>query len=187
VPAKGRTGVVYRHGEETVAEAYERDARGPGDRPPKRKQHQQKKASAPTEQDLREVEKVLADMFRSPAFLAAGFGDSWAADHFTRQGPELARNLVHAARFNPWLREKLLAATTDPGFAMRLASLVYLGVSAVGYILPPIIWWTGTPAPKVRELYGIPSPAEKEMMSRARAASTPTSAPATMGAAAAAA
>lgn len=137
--AVGRSGVVYRQGEESVEEAHERDAQGKKDVRPKKRTA--KKQPAPTKIDMRELEHGLVDLLRSPAFLAAAKGDEWAAMHFTNQAPNVARNLVTCAEHNPWLREKLVTLMVGEGPLVNVMLFASLGVSIFSYAVPPIVWY----------------------------------------------
>lgn len=157
VSAQGRRGVIYRQGDETVAQALERDAKPKRDKPPRRSKTPGKTPPPPKTVDMKELERLLAEALAAPAFVCATFGDQWAADHFTNQGPNLARNLVAAADHNPWLRSRLEAAASGGDAAMKLISLVGVGGALFGYAVPPIIYWFNLPVPdKGREMFGIP-------------------------------
>jgi hypothetical protein len=154
VPAQGRSGIVYRREGETVAQALKRDGHRDQRPKPKRKA---KVPPPPSELDLRELEKLLADALASPAYACAMAGDEWAANHFTTQGPLLARNLVAAAEHNPWLRRKLEAAMEGGDLAMQLVVMLGLSGSLLGYAAPPLIYWFNIPVPdRARELFSIP-------------------------------
>jgi hypothetical protein len=153
--------VIYRHGEETVEQARERDrledAAGVGDKRPKRKSKAPKMPPAPRGIDIKEIEATMAEALKAPALLCATFGDEWASDHFTTAGPYLARNLVIASEHNPWLRKKLEEAAAGQDAMVKVMALVGVGGAVFMYIVPPVIWWFNLPAPqKTRELFGIP-------------------------------
>jgi hypothetical protein len=158
--AKGRSGVIYRQGEETIDEAFARDAKGKPDTPPKRKAIPKgtgRKPPAPTQTDLRELEHALAEGFAAPAMLAAAFGDEWSANHFSQQGPNLARHLCAAAKHNPWLRAKLEAAILGEDFMIQLVTLLGVGGALFAYAIPPVIYWLNLPVPdQAREMFAIP-------------------------------
>lgn len=160
VNAVGRHGIVYRVGDETIEQALARDANRPADQRPQRKSKVPKKSPPPAGEhraDLREIETILAEVFRAPAMPCAIAGDSWAADHFTNHGPVLARQLVVASQHNPWLRRKLEAAASGDQFAVALMSMSTVAVAAVGYLLPPLIHWFNIPVPEqARAMFGIP-------------------------------
>jgi len=141
-PAKGRNGVVYRQGEETVDEAYERDAKGPRDKPPKKRA---RKPPAPTTIDLKELEHKLAEALAQPAVVAAMAGDEWAMQHFQTQAPIVARNLVFCAQTNPWLHDKLTAAMTGENVLVNAMAFIALGGALFGYLMPPIIYYLNPP------------------------------------------
>jgi hypothetical protein len=156
VRARGRRGIIYRSGEETVPEAFARDALPKDQRP--RKTRVPKKSPPPKSIDLQELERLLAETFKAPAMPAAALlGDQWTADHFTVMGPYLARNLVVAAEHNPWLRKKLESAASGGDLAMRMVALVPLIGATFMYIVPPLVYWFNLPMPdKGREMFGIP-------------------------------
>jgi hypothetical protein len=163
VAARGRSGIVYRQGNETVEEALARDGKGPRDKPPKKAGGAQAlpkaaKPPAPTQQDLKELEHALAEGLRAPAMIAAAAGDEWLATHFTQQGPILARHLVSAARHNPWLRSKLEAAMHGEDVMVKVITTMSVGGALVGYAVPPIIYMLNPPfvSPKAREMFGVP-------------------------------
>ena len=163
VSAQGRSGVVWRLEDESVEEALERDrVRLEADEPPRRRDRKKTKLPpppAPAKTDLRELEKLLAEVLQAPAMACALAGDDWAANHFTNQGPVLARTLVSAAEHNPWLRSKLEAAAGGDELAIRLMGISTVVVAAVGYLIPPLIWWFNVPvSPGARAMFGIPPP-----------------------------
>ncbi len=168
VKAVGRQGTVFQKGDETVDEALARDAaRGNGKPADKRPGSGRKKAPPkpppPRQVDLKEIERELVEALSSPAMICATFGDAWAADHFTRQAPVLARNLVVAAERNPWLRRKLEQAATGGDVMMRLLALLGVGGAIVGYAVPPLIYWLNLPVPEqARLMFGIPPRREDE-------------------------
>ncbi len=154
IAAQGRSGIIYRRDGETVADALKRDGKRDQRPKPKRKP---KTPPPPAELDLRELEKLLSDALASPAYACAMAGDTWAADHFTVQGPLLARNLVAAAEHNPWLRRKLEAAMDGGDLAMQLIVMLGLSGSLLGYVAPPLIYWFNIPVPdRAREMFAIP-------------------------------
>jgi hypothetical protein len=162
VGRKGRQGIIYRQGTETVQQARDRDAT-PRDQRPKRKSKAPKLPDAPRTVDLKELEATVAEALKAPALLCASFGDEWAAEHFTVSGPYLARNLILASQHNPWLRKKLEEAATGQDAMMMVVSLVGVGGALFSYIIPPVIYWFNLPAPaKTRELFGIPDRRERE-------------------------
>lgn len=156
IPAPGRKGNLYQVGDESLAAALERDR--DRDQRPRRKPKSAKKPPPPASKaDLGELEKLLADALRSPAMVCATFGDEWAAEHFTNNGPVLARNLVVASEHNPWLRRRLEAAASGGDMMMATITLVGVAGSFVGYMVPPMIYWMNLPVPdKAREMFGIP-------------------------------
>jgi hypothetical protein len=162
-PRKGGRGVVYRDGDETVDEALTRDA---GPKVPKRPRRKMKlpKPPPPKRVELKELEAMLAELFRSPAVACAMAGDEWAAGHFTMQGPTLARNVVAAAEHNPWLRSKLEEMASGGDVAMKLLSLVGVAGAFVVYIVPPILYYTSIPAEGARRMFEVPD--RKEVNAR---------------------
>lgn len=156
-PARGRSGVVYRQGNETVEEAHALDAKGAKQRRPKSKP-KAPKPPAPTQQSLKELEYALAEAFKAPAVLAAANGDEWAAMHFTSRGPLLARNLIAAAEHNPWLRAKLEAALVGDVFIIKLITSFGVASALVMYALPPMIYYLDPPfvPDKAREMFDVP-------------------------------
>lgn len=164
VAARGRSGVVYRQGEESIEEAYARDAKGPPDKRPKKAKAQPRKPPAPTTIDLKELEFALAEGLKAPAIMAAMAGDQWGAQHFEAQAPIVARNLVMCAQHNPWLHQKLVAAVTGEGLLMNVMVFASLGAALFSYVVPPIIYYLNPPfvpeagAEMLREKYRIPAP-----------------------------
>lgn len=153
--------VIYRRGPETIAEAIARDQREQEekarDKRPKRKPKAPRMPDAPRGVDLKELEQTLAEALKAPAMICATFGDEWAAEHFTKSGPYLARNLILASEHNPWLRRKLEEAATGQDAMMMVVSLVGVGGALFAYVIPPVVYWFNLPAPaKTRELFGIP-------------------------------
>jgi hypothetical protein len=152
----GKSGIIYRQGEETIEQARERDLK-PKDKRPRRKAKRPPMPDAPRGLDLKELEATLAEALKSPAMICATFGDEWPAEHFTASGPYLARNLVMASEHNPWLRKKLEEAATGQDAMMKVVSLVGVGGALFSYSIPPIIYWLNLPVPaKTREMFGIP-------------------------------
>lgn len=156
VSARGRSGVIYRQGTESVQEALDRDAAGPRDTRPKPKPRVPK-PPPPASKSLKEVEKALADGLRAPGMVCTMFGDEWAANHFYTAGPGLARQLVAAAEHNPWLREKLEAAASGEDFAVKLMAMLGLTGAVIAYAGPPIIYFANLNVPpQAREMMQIP-------------------------------
>jgi len=158
IRAEGRRGIIYRQAGETVEDALRRDARPRDERP---RRPRPKAPPKPSSVDLKELERLLADVFRAPAVPAAalltGMDGGWTADHFTNMGPFLARNLVVAAEHNPWLRVRLERAAGGGDLAMQLAAMVPLASAVLLYTVPPLVYWLNLPMPdKGRELFGIP-------------------------------
>lgn len=158
--------VIYREGGETIAEAIARDQREQEQalRDKRPKPHKTPKMPEPPRGvDLKELEHTLAEALKAPAMLCAGFGDEWAAEHFTKSGPYLARNLILASEHNPWLRRKLEEAATGEDAMMMVVSLVGVGGALFAYVVPPVIYWFNLPTPrKTRELFGIPDRKDRQ-------------------------
>jgi len=180
VPARDRSGVIYRQGEETIDEAYARDAEGPKKRPPKKRV---RKPPAPTQIDLRKLEFALTEALASPSMIAAMNGDEWAAQHFTMQAPVVARNLVMCSQHNPWLREKLIAAMAGEGPLMNVMMFASLGAAVFSYVIPPIIYYLNPPflpergVEMMRLRYGMPERQPREGDEGAAAAEAAVAAP----------
>lgn len=151
---------VFRRGDETIADALERNAQPKGtgkDKRPRAKSKRPNMPPAPTGVDLKELEKMLAEALSAPAMPCAMYGDEWAANHFTQQGPYLARNLVLASEHNPWLRRKLEAAATGQDAAVAALAMMGVAGALFGYAVPPIVWWLNLPVPeRARQMFGIP-------------------------------
>jgi hypothetical protein len=165
VAAVGRKGIIYRRGEETIAEALERDKRPKDERPPKDRKRRGAGAmpDKPRDIDLQAVELALVEALRSPAILAAGFGDAWLANHFTIQAPILARNLVVASEHNSWLRRQLETMAEGGTGAMAIITLLGLGGAFLAYAAPPVIHLFNLPAPEMaRQLFAMPPRRERE-------------------------
>lgn len=166
----GKSGVIFRRDNETIAEALARDLK-PKDERPHRRSKKPKMPDAPRKPDLRELEETLANALKSPAMICAGFGDQWGAEHFTAKGPYLARNLVLASQSNPWLRKKLEEAATGEDAMMMVVGLVGVGGALFAYAIPPIIYYFNLPASKqMREMLDIP-PRREQPASNAAAPS----------------
>jgi hypothetical protein len=157
----GRQGNIIRQGDETIEQAIARDSK-PRDERPRRKPKRPKMPEAPRKVDLKELEQTLAEALKAPAMMCATFGDDWAAEHFTRSGPYLARNLILASEHNPWLRARLEEAAAGGDAMMKLVSLVGVGGALFAYSIPPIVYWFNLPVPeKTREMFGIPPRRER--------------------------
>lgn len=143
VPARGRSGTVYREGNETVEEAYARDAQGPRQRGPKPKAAPRPaKAAAPRAVSLQEIERNLAGMLTMPSGFAAMQGDKWAAEHIDRVGPILARNLCKAAETNVWLRDKLEGMMSGGDMILfKILALMPVIQAGVAYVVPLIVYY----------------------------------------------
>lgn len=179
-PARGRSGVVYRQGNESLDEAYARDGQGPKDRKPRGKARA-KLPPQPTGIDARQLEHALSELLQSPGFAAAMAGDQWLADHFAKQGPTLARNLVAASERNPWLRQKLEALMMGDDFMVRLMTLVPLVGAVIAYTAPPVLYLLpihGDRVDRAREMFSVPErPSKEEESPRADAAPAAPPAP----------
>lgn len=159
-------GMIFRQGDETVAQARERDSQIPAEeRRPRRKTSTSTppKPRAPKKADLKLLEQTLADALQAPAMACAAFGDEWGANHFQASGPYLARNLIHAAEYNPWLKEKLETAAEGGDMMMKIMGSIGVAGALVMYVAPPIIYFLNVPVPdKTRELMNIPPRKEPE-------------------------
>lgn len=142
-PAAGRSGVIYRRGQETVEEALARDSRPDKDRKPPRRRKPKLPPKEKSAQELQELEHALAKAFSAPGDIADAFGDEFLAAHFRVRGPLLARVLVNAAQQNPWLRRKLEQLTDGGAAAMQAQALLALAITTAGYVLPPVVYLTG--------------------------------------------
>jgi hypothetical protein len=159
----GRKGMLFRQGDESVMEAIDRAGLPEDPRPKRKSKAGAKPAPPPASSDLRELEELLAEAFKSPAVVCAMAGDEWSAGHFDLAGPALARNLVVVSQHNPWLRKKLEAASTDGDAAIQLMTMAALGGSIVMYLGPPVVHWFNLPVPdKAREMFGIPDRREHD-------------------------
>ena len=164
VGARGRSGQVYRQGEETIEEAWARDAEGPKKRTPKKRA---RKPPAPTQVSMQELEFALTEALKSPGMMLAMNGDEWGSQHFTNQAPIVARNLVMCAQHNPWLHEKLLALMSGESAMMNVMVFMALGSAMFAYIVPPIVYYFNPPfMPErgrelIREKYAIPERLEE--------------------------
>jgi hypothetical protein len=158
VTARGRSGILYRVGEETVDAAYERDAKGAADKKPRAKSKGTRKPLAPTQVDLKQIEFALAEALSSPAMIVAMSGDEWGVEHFTTQGPILARNLCAVAEHNPWLRAKLEQFASGESAMANVVLALSLGKALMAYIVPPVIYYVNPPfvSPAARRLYSVP-------------------------------
>ncbi|HWD76339.1 MAG TPA: hypothetical protein VG371_14455 [Solirubrobacteraceae bacterium] len=165
-PASGRSGLIFRKGNETVEEALARDAKAPKDKPPKPRAARAKKAPAPTRKDLAELKLQVAEALKAPAVLCAMRGHSWAANHFTREGDTLAGNLVAASEHNPWLRAKLEAMLVGDDFLINVVLSLGIASSLAAYAIPPAIYFlppsvidrlTGGHSEQAREMFGVPA------------------------------
>lgn len=155
VPKPGGKGKIFRQGEETVAQARARDQLPPEERRPRRKPKMPPRRSQKV--DLKELEAALAMGFKMPGDMLRYAGDEWGVQHFNIAGPILARSLVNAAEFNPWLREKLEAMASGEQVMIQMASLLGLAGAAVMYAVPPIVYYMNLPvSDQRRALLGVP-------------------------------
>jgi hypothetical protein len=161
-PTPGQRGarVIYRQGQETLAQAIARDAEEQRQTARDKRPHKRTRPKLPEPPrgvDLKQLETTLAEALKAPAMVCASFGDEWGAEHFNLSGPHLARNLVLASEHNPWLRRKLEEAATGEDAMMMVVSLVGVGGALFAYVVPPIVYYFNLPAPKkTREMFGIP-------------------------------
>lgn len=154
-PRLGARGVVYRHGQETVAQALERDAK-PRTGAPRRKAKLQK-PPPPAKADLKELEHELAEVLRQPAIFAGMAGDEFVATHITNAAPVLARNVVIAAEHNPWLRRKLEEMASGADITMKVMSVAGVAGAFVAYIGPVVLYYfPQIKAEGARKLWEIP-------------------------------
>lgn len=159
----GRSGPVYRAGDETVQQALERDALPPEKKVASKKRKPPKPPEAPRQTDLKALERELAEALKSPAMVAAMFGDPWLPDHFTTSGPYLARNLIVAAEHNPWLLRKLEEMASGGDAMMKVVTMMGVGGALVAYAVPPIVYIFNLPVPdQAREMFSIPPRREHE-------------------------
>jgi hypothetical protein len=173
VGRRGNHGIIYRRGdEETVEQARVRDALPAEEKRPRRRTKTPKMPEAPRKVDLKELEHILTEAFRQPAIVCAMRDDQWGADHFTTTAPYLARNLIVASEYNPWLRRKLEEAATGQDAAMKIVGLVPVAGALFMYVVPPIIYWFNLPvAEQTRARFGIPPRRQPDY------AATPTPSP----------
>lgn len=154
----GRPGIIWRQGDETIAEARTRDEAGREQRPRRNKAKTVKKPEAPRKLELKDLEESLAMALKAPGALTMTLvNDDWPTDHFNMAGPVLARHLVLASEHNPWLRRRLEEAATGGDAMWAMVSLVGVGGALIGYIVPPMIYFLNLPvSPKARDRWGIP-------------------------------
>lgn len=163
-PARGRSGLLRRKGNETVDEAAaldELERASGGRKTPKGKpatKSKVPKAPAPTKITSIELEHGLAELFCSPSFAAGMRGEQWAANHFTKEGPVLARNLTAASEHNPWLRSKLESALTGEDIFVKLLTLIPVASALIAYAIPPVIYYLDPPffPAAARDMFGVP-------------------------------
>ena len=141
----------------TPEQALARDALPPEKKVASKKRKPPKAPDAPKDVDLKALERELAEALKSPAMVAAMFGDPWLPDHFTRSGPYLARNLIVAAEHNPWLLRKLEAMSTGGDAMMKVVTALGLAGALIAYAAPPIVYIFNLPIPEQgREMFDIP-------------------------------
>lgn len=152
----GRAGVILREGGESIEEARERDSK-PKDQAPKRKRAKPKMPAAPKKVDLKALEEGLAAALKTPGAVAMSFGDEWGFEHFNMSGPYLARQLVLASEFNPWLRRKLEEAATGEEAMMKIVGIMGISGALFAYVVPPVVYYFNLPVPdKAREMWHVP-------------------------------
>lgn len=158
----GRSGVIRRQGDqETVDEARERDSK-PKDSPPRTKAKKPKMPPAPKKVDLRLLEEGLSGALKAPGAVAMSFGDEWGFEHFNISGPYLARQLVLASEFNPWLRKRLEEAAAGEEVMMKIMGLMGIAGALVGYLVPPLIYYLNLPVPEqARSMWHVPPRKER--------------------------
>lgn len=154
----GKPGTILRQGDdETVAEARARDALPKEERRPRRKPKTPKMPAAPRKVDLRQLEEPLAAALKAPGAIAMSFGDEWAFEHFENSGPYLARQLILAAQYNPWLRKRLEEAASGEEAMMRVMGFMAISGALVMYVVPPTIYFLNLKVPdKAREMLNVP-------------------------------
>lgn len=171
---KGKSGIIYRLKDddgETVEAALARDAAGPAERRPRRKTKTPKMPEAPRKVDLKELERILTEAFRQPAIICAMRDDQWGADHFQTTAPYLARNLIVASEYNPWLKQKLEEAALGQDAMMKIVGLVPVAGALFMYFVPPLVYWFNLPvAEATRARFGIPPRREPDYANTAQAA-----------------
>jgi hypothetical protein len=162
VPRRGRPGTVIRRGNETPEEAHARDERDRDKEtrkePKPKKTSSVPKAPAPTKVTSVELEHMLSEALCAPAFGAGMRGEPWAANHFTKEGPTLARNLVAASEHNAWLRAKLEAWVMGEDILVKLLTLLPVASALIAYSVPPIIYYFDPPffPAEARQLFAVP-------------------------------
>jgi len=158
----GRSGVIRRQGDETIEQARERDS-NPKDQAPKRKPKKPKMPPAPRKVDLKALEEPLAAALKAPGAVAMSFGDEWAFEHFNMAGPYLARQLVLAAEYNPWLRRRLEEAASGEEAMMKVMGMMAIGGAVVMYFVPPTIYFLNLPVPEqARAMMHVPPRRERQ-------------------------
>lgn len=124
-------------GDNPLASSAKRTRTRKRDAPPKPKPS---RAQQTTSFTTAELEQALAEILTFPAVPCAMVGDEWAATHFSTQGRAFAANLAKQAEKNPTLHK----------WCVRIAqgeSVGMLGMSAVMYMVPPLIHWGLIPVP----------------------------------------
>ena len=72
-------------------------------------------------------------------------------------GPYLARTLINASEYNPWLRRKLEESASGEDALMKVMGMVGIAGGFVMYFVPPTIYFLNLRVPdKAREAFGIP-------------------------------
>ena len=156
VPRVEGRGVIYRQGQETVAQALERDAKPKPERP-KRRVKKPKLQEAPRRIELKLLEEEIRGALKAPAALCTVLGENgeWPAEHFLAHAPNLARNLVLASEHNPWLRRQLEEVATGEQALGKIISLFAVGGALFMYTVPPAIYFLNLPvSPKTRAMLG---------------------------------
>lgn len=168
----GKVGTIYRKDGESIEHARERDAKAHLKRP-QRAPKRPKMPDPPRKADLKELEAPLAAALKAPAAICMTAGDEWGALHFQRSGPFLARTLINAAEFNPWLRQKLESAASGEEAMMMVMGMMGITGALVGYAVPPIIYYLNLNVPqRARDMWDIPP--RKERQPAYAAGTTPT-------------
>lgn len=161
VTARDRQGIIWRQGEETIEEAYARDAKRAAEKDAPKKKAGKRKPPAPAALDLKALEVEIEKALVMPGAMAGLLGDPWPAFHVEQTAPALARNLVACAEVNPWFREKLILVLGGPGMFGNAMLFAALAGSAFSYLVPLIVHYVNPPLPApalavIRGRYQIP-------------------------------
>lgn len=164
VGARGRAGVIYRQGDESIEDAIDRDQRSRENGHPPKSKPKTQKAPAPTRKTSKELEAALTETLQAPAMIAGLRGDEWVANHLYQEAPVLARNLVAAAEHNPKMRERLeQIAGGETAFGQFVMQMM-IANALVAYALPPLVYYLGDRLPggaRMRESFHVPEKPKK--------------------------